>query len=202
MIVYIESNFVLELSLEQEQAKSANDILLLAENGKIELAFPAFALAEPFATIAHRERERRRLCSSFSGQLRELQRSKQHQDVVSQLEPAPNLLLEIGKKEFDLLQSTVMRLLKVGKSIGISMIGFQKALAYQDRYGLSPQDSIIYSLVIGDLQRRGLKEAKCFISRNWKDFGDPDIKSELEFYNCAYLEDFTTGLRFIQSTYM
>jgi len=202
MIVYIESNFVLELSLEQEEAQPADAILVLAENGKIELAFPAFALSEPFATVMHRERERRRLCSSFSQQLQQLQRSKPHEHVVSRLEPAPKLLLEIGKKEFDLLQSTVTRVLNVGKPIETDRAGFQKALLYQDRYGLSPQDSIIYSAVIADLQRRTQEEAKCFISRNWKDFGDPDIKSELESYNCAYLEDFAAGLRFIQNGFV
>lgn len=51
MIVYVETNFVLEIAREQEQVVSANKILALAEEGKIELAFPAFTLSEPFSTI-------------------------------------------------------------------------------------------------------------------------------------------------------
>src|SRR5881394_3448686 len=46
LIAYIESNFVLELALEQEEAPAAQKILELAEKGRIELAFPTFALSE------------------------------------------------------------------------------------------------------------------------------------------------------------
>lgn len=48
MIVYVESNFVLELALGQEQSASAEAILALAEAKKIELVVLGFALSEPF----------------------------------------------------------------------------------------------------------------------------------------------------------
>ena len=51
MIVYVETKFVLEIAREQEQVVSANKILMLAEQGKIELAFPGFTRSEPFSTI-------------------------------------------------------------------------------------------------------------------------------------------------------
>ena len=44
MIVYVESNFILEMVLRQREAGSVERILELAENGKIELAFPSFAV--------------------------------------------------------------------------------------------------------------------------------------------------------------
>ena len=40
MIVYIESNFVLELALQQEQAQSAEAILALAESNALRLILP------------------------------------------------------------------------------------------------------------------------------------------------------------------
>jgi hypothetical protein len=51
MIVYVESNFVLEIVREQEEAVAASTILTLAESGKLKLAFPSFVLSEPFETI-------------------------------------------------------------------------------------------------------------------------------------------------------
>ena len=54
MIVYVKSNFILEIALEQNQATAAESILALAESGQIELAFSAFALSEPFSTITRR----------------------------------------------------------------------------------------------------------------------------------------------------
>ncbi len=41
MIVYVESNFILEVALEQEQFASAEAILKLVEENKIKLAFPS-----------------------------------------------------------------------------------------------------------------------------------------------------------------
>ena len=197
MIVYVESNFILEVALGQEESPSAESILLLAENRNIELVFPGFALSEPFATVTQRDRDRRRLRSSFTEMLRQLQRSEPHKQVVSDLEPVPIILTAIVRTEFDLLQSMVNRLLIVGKSIEIDEASFKQALMYQRSLALSPQDSIIYAAVITDLQRRPHQEDKCFISRNWKDFRNPAIKSELELYNCRYAESFGEGLSFI-----
>jgi len=39
MIVYVETNFILELAFEQEQLQAANEILKLAEQSKVEFAF-------------------------------------------------------------------------------------------------------------------------------------------------------------------
>jgi predicted nucleic acid-binding protein len=194
MIIYVESNFILEVALGQEESPSAESILLLAENKSIELVFPGFAISEPFATVTQRDRDRRRLRSSFTEMLRQLQRSEPHKQIVTDLQPVPIILTTIVKTEFDLLQSTVNRLLNVGKSIEIDGPGFRQALIFQRNLGLSPQDSIIYAAVIADLQNRPFQEDKCFISRKWKDFRNPAIKSELESYNCRYAESFGEGL--------
>ena len=49
MIVYVESNFILELAYLQEDHENCGRILKLAEAGKIQLILPAFAIAEPFS---------------------------------------------------------------------------------------------------------------------------------------------------------
>jgi hypothetical protein len=45
MIVYVESNFCLELAFQQEQEAQAEQILQLAEAGRVELVFPIFVAA-------------------------------------------------------------------------------------------------------------------------------------------------------------
>lgn len=54
MRVYVESNFLLEIALEQEQAEAALLILELADARLITLSIPSFALSEPFSTLAYR----------------------------------------------------------------------------------------------------------------------------------------------------
>ncbi|HEX8213826.1 MAG TPA: hypothetical protein VF584_26905 [Longimicrobium sp.] len=46
MIVYAESNFLLELAYLQEEHESCEEILALAESGRIRLLLPAFAVVE------------------------------------------------------------------------------------------------------------------------------------------------------------
>ena len=40
MIVYVESNFILELAFDQDEASSCEDVLDLAEKGAISLVLP------------------------------------------------------------------------------------------------------------------------------------------------------------------
>jgi len=202
MIVYVESNFVLELALGQEESVTAESILILAEQGDIEIVFSSFAISEPFATVTHRERERLRLSNSLKEMLRQLNRSEPHQRVVSDLQFVPAVLADIGKKEADLLQSTVKRLLNIGRSLEINGAGFEQAIVYQLLFNLSAQDSIIYAAVIADLRRKARNELKCFISRDKKAFIDPSIGYELTSFNCNYAESFEEGLNYIQKSIM
>lgn len=54
MNVYAETNFVLELSFEQEQSPSCLEILNLCINKEINLIIPAFCLTEPLEKL-HRQ---------------------------------------------------------------------------------------------------------------------------------------------------
>jgi hypothetical protein len=51
LIVYVESNYVLELSLEQQEYDQASRILEMAERQSINLSLPDFALAEPYSRV-------------------------------------------------------------------------------------------------------------------------------------------------------
>jgi hypothetical protein len=44
--VYVETNFVLELALEQAQHAECEEILRLAESKSVEIALPAFSFVE------------------------------------------------------------------------------------------------------------------------------------------------------------
>ena len=201
MIVYVESNFILEVALKQEQSAPAESIFKLAEGNKIELVYPAFALSEPFATVMHRDRERIELHQSLTKTLGQLRRSEPHKQTILDLQPLLVILKNAVNGEFDQLHSTVARLLRIGASIELDESTLAQAKNYQVQFGLKPQDSIIYSTVIIDVQRKPPSEAKCFISRDREAFStNPGIKSELQAYNCRYIGSFKQGLDFIQHT--
>lgn len=199
MIVYVESNFVLEIALGQEQAESAEELLRQCESGPNDLRFSTFALAEPFATITQRGRARRQLTNSLEEQVRQLARSQPHQAEVQKLQPAPDLLKSIEAREINRLQDTVVKLLQTGTSLPLDLQTVRRAFSYQERFDLSPQDSLIYASVIEDLESHGGSDRKLFANRNWRDFGNPRIVDELGLYHCALATDFNAALAYLHT---
>ena len=193
MIVYVESNFLLEIALSQEQALSAEALLALAASGRITLTIPAISLSEPFATVTQRARERRKLHRAIHEQVRDLGRSTLHGGVESTFKPVLDTLLRLERLEMDRLTSTVERLLANASPIELTDSIFQTALAERPRFGLSVQDAIIFASVMADARMR-TAEPKCFVSRNFKHFRRSDIIAELFSVNCRYAASFDDGL--------
>jgi hypothetical protein len=115
------------------------------------------------------------------------------------LGPVVSVLREAYVRELDLLHRTCDRLLSVSRLIEIDGNSFRQAKVYQGQLGLSPQDSIIYSTVIADMQRKSLDEMKCLPGRDMSAFAfNPRIKSDLASYNYRYIPSFADGLSFIE----
>jgi hypothetical protein len=81
MTVYVESNFVLEQALQQEQCDACNGIVDLAASGRISLVVPAFSLAEPHQALALKEKARSRLSNELQTHLSELGRTRAYRAV-------------------------------------------------------------------------------------------------------------------------
>ncbi len=203
MIVYIESNFMLEIALEQEQSSAARSIFSLAESRQIELAYPSFVLSEPFESVMRARRERNTTYKSLEKVLSDLERSEPHKQIMLDLKPVINVLKNAHKMQIDLLYTIFGQLARIGRCIHIDASIFGDASAYRDSLDLSPQDSIIYSAMVADLKKQPEQERKCFLSRDRKAFGNDDyrsVKAELEKHNCRYIGSFTQALDFIRSS--
>ncbi|MGH9629744.1 MAG: hypothetical protein ACRD7E_15620 [Bryobacteraceae bacterium] len=85
MTVYVETNFVLEEALQQEQCDACDTILDLAVSGAIILVVPAFSLAEPHQALALKEKARNRLSNELRAHISELGRSKPYRAVPEDL---------------------------------------------------------------------------------------------------------------------
>ena len=168
MITYIESNFIVEMALEQEQMTPVRAILDLVENKQIKLIFPNFVFSEPFERILRERRERNVLYNSLVKTLNDLQRSEPHKDIIHDMKPVTRILREASARQIVLLHSTFERLLHIGECVNISADHFKNVSAYQQDLNLSPQDSIIYATIMEDLPTRPKVEKKCFLSRDRK----------------------------------
>lgn len=193
----MEANFVLEITLGQQQASAADAILTLAEQGVIRLVLPAFALSEPFTTIHYRGIDREKIRTSLAQQERELGRSALHQPFAAQLRLILPILATVRKTQMDALEQTVERLLSAGQTIPLDLMTFRQARQLESSYGLSPQDAIVYAVALMHMGQQDPQEVKCFLSRD-KDFNDPGIAADLGRFNCRYINNFDDGLRYIQ----
>ena len=196
MDVYVESNFVLELALLQEQHESCEKIIKLCERGRVNLILPAFSLTEPYETIIRYAKNRARISNDLATEVKQLSRSKPYQEEADALQRVTGLLVRSQEEEKKRLHDTINRLIAVSDVIPLDKQSLNQASKYQVDHDLSPQDSIIYASVLHHLMMSNSVK-KCFLNRNSKDFDDPDIEDSLNQYDCKMLFNFDNGYSYI-----
>jgi predicted nucleic acid-binding protein len=196
MIVYVESNFILELAYLQEEHENCERILKLAEAEKLQLIIPAFAIAEPFSAWVGRKRRRAELHENLTKELRELGRSEPYAASPEEFQEITKVLLVSGEDEKLRLDAAIERVLAVAVLIPIEGNTIRSAIEIQKTRKLEPQDSIVYASVLSDLPSRK-DEPRCFVTKNSRDFVNPDIIQELAGYQCELITKFGAAYGFI-----
>ncbi|MCE2435823.1 MAG: DUF4935 domain-containing protein [Candidatus Latescibacteria bacterium] len=198
MIVYVESNFVLELAFLQEEHESCEKLLSLSESKDIHLVLPAFSIGEPYETWVRRSKQRRELHEQLRRTIGDLSRSRPYQESSQEFQELTNLLLNSVEDEKNRLDEILERILQPIEVIPIDLNTIREAIKFQESRDLEPQDSIVYASIIEHLTTAS-KGLRCFITRD-KDFVEnPDIKSDLATYDCRLFTKFADGLGYIGS---
>jgi predicted nucleic acid-binding protein len=198
MDVYVEFNFVLEVSLLQEEYESCEKIIQLCKIGKVNLILPAYSLVEPHETLIRYAKKRAKISNDLAIEAKQLSRSKPYYEEIDTLQKVTGFLVRNQKEEKERLRSTVKRLLAVTEIIPLSAQILSSAIEYQLDYDFSPQDSIVYASILQHLNLSS-ETAKCFLNKNSKDFDDPDIEESLCKYGCKMLFSFIHGFHYISS---
>ena len=196
MNVYLESNFVLELALLQEESASGEAILRLGEERRVHLVVPAYALVEPYETLTRRHKRREEMKKDFDVELGQLARTTTYADRLSGFRDLTALLIESADEADRRLEEVRSRLLKVAEVIPLDAAVLAASADSRREHGLSPQDALVYTAVLSHLQRTRPAQS-CFLNRNYKDFGDPHIVEQLGRYNCKFFPRFDSGCQFI-----
>ena len=196
MNVYVESNFVLELALRQEQFTSCERILSLCEEGRIRLVVPAYSLAEPYDTLTRRERQRKGIKVELDRELGQMVRTASHASRLDELQGLSALLINVTHEEIKRFQEVRSRLLETAEIIPLDLHVMTSSAEHQRVHGFSPQDALVYSSVRLHLERAHA-ERSCFLNRNSRDFDDENVVEELRRHNCKMLFRFDTGCQFI-----
>lgn len=197
MIVYIESNFVLELAFLQEEYESCDTIIKLAESQQIQLVIPAFSIAEPYTALDRRSKERKALHDRLESEIRELSRSKPYSEIRNDSEKLTGILIQSGEEEKQRLDTVLGRILGCAGIVPMGGEILRAAAEYQKPLGLSLPDSVIYASVVAHMSS-ALTKPKCFLNKNSKDFVNPCIQDRLASYDCRLITRFADGLGYIR----
>lgn len=194
MIVFAESNFILEIALRQEEAADAERILALAASKEIRLVIPACCLFE--RTLARNSKQRKELSQGLTSELRYLARSENFNTLEPTLETVTRTLIESGNAQAESLAQTLKTVLDVATVIPLTADVMRHTLALQVVYELPAQDSVVFASIDQFLSTTE-KGPKLFANRNRKDFQDDDIEGHLGRYDCKLLMSFTTACQYI-----
>ena len=197
MIVLAESNFVIELALEQEEAAHAQRIVELAEAHQIALVIPACAFAEPYHTSVRRRRERRALVSLLEKDLRQLGRSKSFTGLLSTSDEVARILRESEAAEARGLDDAVQRLTACCRIPALSQATIDAAQQLRRDFELQHDDSIVFASIEAALRETG-PGTKIFVNKNSKDFVTSAIQTHLQRYGCKLISSFAAARQFIE----
>ncbi len=196
MIVYVESNFILELAHMREESDRCSQIIGLAKSNQIALVLPAYCVGEPYEAQTRRSKKRVGLYTQLIQEVNELTRSKPYADFLKDSQEITNLLIQSVEEEKKRLDTTLTDLLDFANIIPIEAEIIRAAIGFQNSLNLSPQDALVYASVIAHLEQASPKP-KCFLTKNAKDFVNPDIMDQLKTHQCKLLTRFEDGLGYI-----
>ncbi len=197
MNVYVESNFVLELVLLQEQYESCEQLIALCKSRQAQLIVPAYALAEPNETLIRRDRNRDQLRRELNEEFTQLRRSTSYSALAETFTSVLRLLALTGDQNRQQFAEVRERILRAAEIIPLDRGILSSAAAYESQFDLSPQDALVYASV---LQHVGATStAACFLTRNSDDFNKPNLRNVLEQHHCKIMFSFPDGYGYIQS---
>jgi predicted nucleic acid-binding protein len=195
--VFVETNFVLELALEQADAPSCEALLDLAQKGAIRLLVPAYSFIEPHEMLTRRHRDREALRFQISTELKQLGRSASLAERVAASQEVVQLLADGTQYETSRIEEVKDRLWSIGEVLACDASVLRASWPVRYLFDLSPQDAVIYASIRLRLDTDHAAPS-CFASRNPADFDDPELRKDLASRNCKYFASFATALDYIR----
>lgn len=194
MIVYVESNFILELAAAQEEHEYCEQLIQLAEAREIRLVLPAFSISEPIQTLYRRHAERREIQRVLNEDIRLLARTKSFEERLRHGAEVVSILDESRREEQRRLDEVLERVTAVAEIIPLSEQVVVGARQLREEANLQHPDAVVLASVVDHLKTADTEEAKVFLQRDRKDFLNPDVKEILDQFGCAQVGSFEGGV--------
>jgi len=197
MILAVETNFILELVLGQEEASACESLLELARSSLV-LYIPAFSIAEATMVVERRRGERREFIENpLQRQLKEANRSA----ILARFAPTlDQMKAELYRAETD--EDNRMKYFRVIESESLQVIPLTaRVLIRTADYQLNGDigqfpDALVFASVMtamNEMPETLASTPKYFLSRD-KRFASQWCVAELRNVGCGLLSSFTDAL--------
>jgi len=196
VIVYVETNFILELAYRQERAESCDEILKMAAAREITLALPAFSAAEARVTWQRRVFERENFHEQLRKQIREVSRSEYFRKLDEQSKDVVAAFAAGTEDSLARLEATIEAVQTHGTIVALTGEIVSSARLHGAVLSLSPQDALVLASVRAHAEQHSGE--KCFVSQDVKGFANPTVRDELGAAGCKVLVNFADAVRYIR----
>jgi len=198
VIIYAETNFLLEIAYQQDGCESCREIIALARQGKLSLVVPAFSLMEARQTWDRRSSEHNSLQNQLQPIIRQLARSQPFRTLTESSRELLSALAASGEDTRLRLEVAISALSAEATVLPLAADVVARARREELNLSLSPSDAVVYAAVISHLENAP-PGPKCFLNRDSKGFADPSMANELSRFGCKVITSFERGLAFIRS---
>lgn len=204
MIVVVETNFIVELVLQQEQSQACENIVALCwSNSHLRMVIPAFAVAEAGMLLERRKGERRKRVSDLPSHAREMGRTKSLRRVAEIVEELRADLVQAELEEASRWLDLRLRL--DGDEVEIiplTSATFAETIAIQIGREIEQlPDAIVLASLKGfleELRGSGTDVPVLFVSKD-NVFGTPAVLKQLGALRCTYVNSFVNAEARIRS---
>jgi predicted nucleic acid-binding protein len=147
--VYVETNFILEVALRQEEHEACEHLMTAAEAASARLVIPAFSLVEGWNTLRRRREERQRLLPALRTQADTLSRSAGASNVFAHLLTEWSLLEPaLRQSEEDGMRDACARVVACAEVVDMTSADVSRALELAERLGLRIEDAVVLAAVL------------------------------------------------------
>jgi len=150
VILYLETNGILELALRQERVADTERLVELAKAGNIALAVPAIALAESYYPLRERmqwfEQYQRMTQEAVSAMGRS--QAEAYTKIAAAGSEVETQLVAILTQERGSLEQSILSLIDLAESIPLSADIIQSSINLSAAIGLTEFDAMICASVI------------------------------------------------------
>jgi len=204
MIVVVETNFIVELVLQQEQSQACEAIAALCSSSShLRMVIPAFAVAEAGMLLERRKGERRKLVSDLPAHAREMGRTKSLRRVAEIVEELRADLVQAELEEASRWLDLRLRLEDEVEIIPLTGATFAETISIQIGREIEQlPDAIVLASLKGfleeELRASTAPAPVLFVSKD-NVFGTPAVLKQLAALGCTYVNSFVNAEARIRS---